>query len=543
MKDVFLLTKVLLKGSKTQVSGKKSKKIGTYFLIIFAYVYIMGFMAYLSKEIVTALAEFNVEFLFLRLSLIAAFALFVMQTLIAALNILFFSKDIEALLPLPLNPYKIVMAKMNCLLVSEYIMSLLFIVPVIVTYGYVLEYGISYFLMAIAALLLLPVVPVIVISLIVTLIMKVTNLIKDKNVVQYLSIILSLVLVFGIQAISNNTTENVTTQEITEMVVSLEEKTSEYTALYAPIKPIYEMLNNHDNVDGIRYLGISFVLNLLVYLIGTKIVSTVYLKIITSVKSGGKKSNKKLLRADYNKSSIKKAFIDRDYRILKRNPNFYMQCLLLPFIMPIIIFGSMWYSLSEMPVQDFEFILGYINSGYAFSIIVAVISLFYAFNYISVTAYSRDGSDAKVLKYIPVKIDKQISYKTYPGIKQNIFVTLLMLIALKLVVNTLSIVNLILAFAICYLISVLNNYFAVLIDLKNPKLHWVTEQAVVKQNFNMIIQKFLIVIQLMGIVGLGFKLQNLNQIVIILTFVYLILIGFVKLYIKKKQNKLYEKID
>ena len=57
---------------------------------------------------------------------------------------MFFSKDVETLLPLPIKENKIVMAKMNVLIISEYLTGLLILAPVLVVYGYMLKLGALY---------------------------------------------------------------------------------------------------------------------------------------------------------------------------------------------------------------------------------------------------------------------------------------------------------------------------------------------------------------------------------------------------------------
>ena len=63
MRDVLLLTKVLLKGSKAQ-SESKSNKFKKFILIFVALVYLMGVVGYGSYEIVSALVIFKMEFSF-----------------------------------------------------------------------------------------------------------------------------------------------------------------------------------------------------------------------------------------------------------------------------------------------------------------------------------------------------------------------------------------------------------------------------------------------------------------------------------------------
>ena len=174
MRDVLLLTKVLLKGSKAQTESK-SNKIKKFILIFVALAYLMGVVGFGSREIVSALVIFKMEFYFIKLALIGMFSFYIMQTIVAGLNVLFFSKDIETLLPLPIKPYKIVMAKMNTLIISEYLIGTIVLAPALLVYGYILKLGVTYYIFAVLAFLLLPIVPVIIISLLVSSVLGKTS--------------------------------------------------------------------------------------------------------------------------------------------------------------------------------------------------------------------------------------------------------------------------------------------------------------------------------------------------------------------------------
>ena len=116
----------------------------------------------------------------------------------------------------------------------------------------------------------------------------------------------------------------------------------------------------------------------------------------------------------------------------------------------------------------------------------------------------------------------------------------IILVAIKIVVNTLSYSNIIMLVLLGTIINVVNNYIGVLIDLKNPKLNWISEQTVVKQNFNTMILMGILSLQLIGIVYLGYKLQNLDNFIIIIALIYAILFKLIKSYINRNEVKLYD---
>ena len=59
-------------------------------------------MGYTSYEAIKDLMIFKIEYIYLKLAIMGMFTFYTMQTIIAGLNVLFFSKDVETLLPLPI---------------------------------------------------------------------------------------------------------------------------------------------------------------------------------------------------------------------------------------------------------------------------------------------------------------------------------------------------------------------------------------------------------------------------------------------------------
>ena len=209
---------------------------------------------------------------------------------------------------------------------------------------------------------------------------------------------------------------------------------NEYSVLYIPVKPIYEMIINHNNINGIYNLGMITVVSCVIYLIGSNIISNIYLKVVTSLNKTSKK--KKSGAIEYKKDTVRKTFLKRDFKIIYRNPNFLLQCLIMPFLMTSVIASSVAMSIKDIPLQDIEFIKGYINEGYPLAIMIGIIGVLYTFNFISITAYSRDGQNAKVLKYLPVSFDKQIKYKTLLGFYINLVLMIIVLIGIKILEGT-----------------------------------------------------------------------------------------------------------
>ena len=131
---VFSLSKVILKNSFQNMESAKSKnentskrKYGMIILYVFVFLYLAGIIAVLSNGLINELLEIRQEEMFLGLILLVIAGFVLIQSIFSAINILYYSKDNEYILPLPLKPSQIVAAKTNVLLVTEYFINVLLV--------------------------------------------------------------------------------------------------------------------------------------------------------------------------------------------------------------------------------------------------------------------------------------------------------------------------------------------------------------------------------------------------------------------------------
>lgn len=546
MKDIILLTKVLFKGSintKGKV-GKKNYGFGKILLFIFVYLYIAGLIGYISYQSLTSLIQINQPAVFLNICFIGILGMGIIQTIFSSLNILFFSKDTEYLIPLPIKPIKIVMAKLNCLIISQYIIELVVILPVIILYGYLLNLSISFYIIGLLVMLMFPIIPVILTAIIITLIMKFTNIIKNKDMVQYISVGLTLVFVILVQFLNSPNTA-VTDEELGNMLVETNGLIKVYSDIFITIDPAINSLINYNNLNGIFNIVILFLETISTYIIGSLIISKIYIKTIIKTMSSGIKKGKRINKEKdfYVKSTIK-SYVKKEFINLNRNPIFFMQCILPSILFPFIFSIPVFLSFKDMSIEDINMLKDLITQSICepigISICLAIIMFLFMFNFISITSISRDRNNANFMKYIPIDLRKQCIYKVIPGIILNVVPILFFTIALMLLIPIENIKIVLYILIGAGLLNVFNNYLMIIIDLKNPKLDWITEYAVVKQNINMFFQIGIILLEIGIVIFLGFKITNLEMFILVISFIYVFGIYLISKYLYK--SKLFRKI-
>ena len=124
MDKVIKLTKIFLKNSFSNMDARMgiSTKSKNKFLIYgILFLYFAGLIIFLGHNLLDGLIAIHQETIFVGMILFMIFGLAIIQTIFSSINILYFTKDSEYLLPLPLKPYQIILARTNVMLIAEYL--------------------------------------------------------------------------------------------------------------------------------------------------------------------------------------------------------------------------------------------------------------------------------------------------------------------------------------------------------------------------------------------------------------------------------------
>lgn len=551
MRKILTLTKIFLRSSLSNMNtkmGMPSNVKGKYLskiLYTLLFLYLAGIIIILSYGMINGLKAIHHETTFIGLILFSILGITTVQSIFSSINILYFTKDSEYLLPLPLKPYQIMLARTNVLIILEYIITILVGFIPLTLYGILTNMGILYYLTMIISLILLPILPILFISIIVMIIMSFARLTKNKNKFQLIATVLVLIIVIILSLSLNNVDENMTDEQMAQMLVQANSMVELIKGYFPTLNYLTTALTSNTISTIILELLKTTGLTILGLIIYTLIAQKLYLKgLIGNLFSGEtKKTNIKINQKQYKNSKLYKSYISKEFKTLIRNPIFLIQCLLPAILMPLLIIALLVVQFKDM--SDVTALSENIdaNSFVVSCVILGIIQFFSMFIYISITAISRDGKNAVFIKYIPVSLYKQYIYKSIPNIIMNIITTIITLIAVKLIIN-LPIITLILLFIISTIINLVQSILMIIIDLKRPKLEWDSEYAVVKQNLNLVFPVILSMINIMIIAILGFLLNSINVYIglVIVGIIFGIITYIINKYLYKNQNNLANKI-
>ncbi len=192
------LTNVIFKNSKRKDSKDKStKKEGILSALSFGivFVFLAILMGFVSFYITRKMAEFEQTYAFVNILLLMNFFLLFAKSIFESLNVLYFSKDLKVLLRMPIKSKDILNAKLLNMIVSEYEMEIIMLAIPMIVYGIYTNVNIIFYLYMVIILLILPVIPILITSLVISIIMRFTNSIKNKSKVMYITIITAIFLI------------------------------------------------------------------------------------------------------------------------------------------------------------------------------------------------------------------------------------------------------------------------------------------------------------------------------------------------------------
>ena len=552
MNKIINLTKVFLKTAFSNMNTQmgmpsKSNKIVSKILYVVLFLYLAAIVSLFSGGMVESLKIINQQEIFIGLILLVVTAFCVIQTIFSSINVFYFTKDNEYILPLPLKPYEIILARTNVLIITEYIVTVLIgFIPLLV-YGVLTSASMSYYLLMFVALVLVPILPILLVSIIVMIIMSFAKITKNKNKFQLIATILVLSIVIALSLSTTKLQDDITNEQLAHMLVEANGMVDLLKRYFPTLDYAISSLTSDSIVVALIELLKVLVFTISGVIVYVFIAQKIYFKGLVGnlFSSSSKKKNIKINTNKYNNSKLYKSYISKEFKCLIRNPVFFMQCLLpailIPLLMIVMVILQMKNSITPQMSEQLNSFNG--NTFIVACVILGVIQFFSMFIYIAITAISRDGKNAIFMKYIPVSLYKQYIYKCIPNIVMGSITSIISIVVANIILK-LDMLMIVLVFIAAIIMNVAESIILIIIDLKRPKLEWDSEYAVVKQNFNLIFPMIISMIAIFIIILAGVFLTNINVYIgiIILSLIFAIILYFANMYLYKNQNRLASRI-
>ena len=531
------ITSIIIKNSRRQEKQEtiKEKILSVIaFLIVFLSLAITMIVTsiYVTKE----LAKINQEYTFVNILLLMNFIILFGKSIFESLNALYFSKDLKILLRMPIKSKDIVNGKLINMILSEYQMETIMLAIPMIVYGILTKAGVLFYTYMIIILAILPIIPII---------MRFTNIIKNKTEVMYIAIIASLIAL-DLLFTGFNHNINFSIVEFKETVFRINGISEEIANRFVLIKPTMSTLLNYNNIVGLRNCILYILESIVTYIVGVFIISKVYLKgaIGTTINSQkANKANKRLTIEDFKKKDKKKAYLSKEIKVIARTPIFCIQCLIIPVIYPltIMIIVAIAVVLSKLIGVDLvSDLMNKMNTSQMAMIFIAVGEVFFMMNFCSIIGISKESKSAILTKTIPIGFKTQFNLKTYLGKTMNLLSVLIITFAYFLA--TKNPVQTIVIFAILYFLDSIGEKIKLYIDSRKPQIDWDNEYAMMKQNTNIMNVLFKTLITLVILYLISKLIKNQFAYLIAILILSFIVNSFINNYISRNKNKIFEKI-
>ena len=541
------LTSVIFKNSRRRIviANKKENILGILaFLIVFGSI--GAAMASFSYSITKQLQEINQAYTFTNILLLMNFFILFAKSVFESLNVLYFSKDLKVFLRMPIKPKNLLHSKMLNMIVSEYEMELIMLAIPMIVYGILTNVSLTFYIYMIAILLILPIIPILITSLVIAIIMRFTNKIKNKSKVIYITLILTTLIV-GVITSSFNSQQDLSVSAVKNVILKANGVAETIADYFVLIKPIMNTMLNYDNIDGLKNLIIYAIENIICYVFVIWFMSKIYLKGAIGATINSKKNTKsrdaELTIKDFKKKNKYRTYIAKELKTLVRTPIFCIECIIVPILYPFFIFFviigmtefasfvglDLWGKIRNVAVEPF-----------GLAITLAVGQIFYMMNFTSIIAISRESQNAMITKFIPITLKKQFDLKIFLGMTFNMIASVLVTVFYYMCTNDWLVT--IIIFVMLYLINRMGEKFKLLIDLHKPQLVWDTEYTMMKQNTNVMYELFYSLI-VGGILYLISLITSTSRIFLIVIFLILSIVNIINdIYIKKNIYRLFKKV-
>lgn len=540
------ITSIIIKNSRRQEKQEtiKEKILSVIaFLIVFLSLAITMIVTsiYVTKE----LAKINQEYTFVNILLLMNFIILFGKSIFESLNALYFSKDLKILLRMPIKSKDIVNGKLINMILSEYQMETIMLAIPMIVYGILTKAGALFYTYMTIILAILPIIPIVIISTIISIIMRFTNIIKNKTEVMYIAIIASLIAL-DLLFTGFNHNINFSIAEFKETVFRINGISEEIANRFVLIKPTMNTLLNYNNIVGLRNCILYILESIVTYIVGVFIISKVYLKgaIGTTINSQkANKANKRLTIEDFKKKDKKKTYLSKEIKVIARTPIFCIQCLIIPIIYPvtIMIIVAIAVVLSKLIGVDLvSDLMNKMNTSQMAMIFIAVGEVFFMMNFCSIIGISKESKSAILTKTIPIGFKTQFNLKTYLGKTMNLLSVLIITFAYFQATKNLT--QTIVIFAILYLLDSIGEKIKLYIDSRKPQVDWDNEYSMMKQNTNIMNVLFKTLITLVILYLISKLIKNQFAYLIAILILSFIVNSFINNYISRNKNKIFEKI-
>lgn len=528
MTNYLSLAKVFIRSlSMTKPSTKKQMIVTKLLLVLVSLLIILPFVVVSGLFIYTvtnSLVEYNYETIGLEFMCILLCVFTFIFSFNVILNELYFTGDIENLLPLPLKPREIVGAKIASIFCAESLVQLLVIFFSVIGFFFALGLSFKNFLLGILGMITLPMIPIIYCSIISLLIMSFTRFIKNKETIRKVGLVFVLAVlmlfVYFLGALQNF--------DLELYIEGFVNGDQTFLHVMRGILPHINLFIDILVTGSIRSLLLYILVNIGFIVVLLVLADVCYFKGVVGLSSKdteSKKSSSNILN-NIKVENPTNSYFKKEIFTLFRTSSYFLNCILINFIWPIFVYVICKLKFPDLTLSKLKNLVTSTDNNtliIIFMFVIGVSILLPALNSIASSSFSREGKNFYFMKYIPMDYSSQVYVKLLVSfiiafIGVNVF-SLIFYLIIGLKVSTAFIFLIISFLAILFICSL-----GIIIDSINPKLVWDDELNALRENSNNFIVMGISIFVFIVLAGLCYLLYKSFGLALAFTSILLILI-------------------
>ncbi len=507
----------------TQQLNVKNKYLGI--LVMFIPVLLLLPAAQLVLELYHTFLMVGFPELTITYMYIANTILIVFTSIPLIISIFFYAKDLRLIATLPIREDTIVFSKLASIYIYLLVISCFFLGTSIVLYGTIGGLKVVSLLVGILALLISPLVPMIIATIVLLPFMSVIGSGKRRNLMVVVGNLILIGAIILIQMMSSNI--QMRPEELNHLLL---QQDGPLMAIGRRFPPSIWLTKT---IEGSMLHGLLFIVfNLVLLWILRGLAKMLYNRALMKFNQEGAPAVRGKL---YYKSKSKGfQMVRRHINIILGNPIFFLNTVLTIFV-PILMFVIVLFT-GEVGMDIFK---SEALAPYRLFIYTAVITTPAILGSLSATVITREGKAFWETKVLPVSAKDNIRYRIYSTLVIKLMGSLILGI-LVLFVIPIDLTSILIAIAFCITATLFFSSIDMIINIERPFLNWTNPTAAVKNNLNILLS--LLIRMIVGFFGYGLvKLLGgwqVSSIILILSgllFVFYIITRYViyEMYVEK----------
>ena len=471
---------------KNALKEKKGRSIAAILGVTILVCYLTGLLIYVEKIILDVLLKVGMPDLLLCMAITLTMLSTLIMSFFSIMSTLYLGRDNGFLASMPLRPRTVLCARLTQVWVGETLISAVILLPACIQYAIRTGAGVGFYLRLIPVWLLVDFIPIALVALISTLLIRISAIWKHREILTTVfGISFVLIYIFIMANVGGITGSTASGDDFLQRFIADNSvRIGAMTRMFPPARWAAEGLLGDPGLLGLYVLVSLCAMAAAVWLVGL-----VYRKLsLLQLETPSSARVRKVTADQYVSGSAFRACCRREFRTILRVPSYATNILPISFmpLVMVIIMGMVIGNNMQEDGQTVQALMAGLNPAVVTAILVAVMAYMSGMNPCLSTAVSREGKGHDLMMSLPVPGWTIVRAKFAVGFGLGALGVAAAGIALAFIFPSLLLPVLI-SVVLTLLYTYATSCIALIRDIKKPKLDWITEQQAVKQNYGMVI--------------------------------------------------------